>query len=351
VNLGQTVAYFESLGVFWPKFNTILSGSAELVCGALLVIGLASRVAAVPLVINMLVAYIASSGDAVRHLFTNANEFITAPEFTYLAACLLVLMFGPGMISMDGLFGIFLGGIPAEEPSARTAPGKALGRARSSASNDGGQVVEPATHQRREFAKLSAAAFVGLLAGILVNRARQPAPNGEKPAVAVGPPPSTAPPSTTRSPSTRSPSAPSTPAAPPEPSAAKAGSATSNSSTAESDLAEKNPPPPGTDINLLLTSASHVCRGLNTCKGKDKNHNNSCAGRGSCAIAESHVCNGLNDCKGQGGCAKTAGINECKGKGACAVPLKEATWKLARARFEQLAKSKGVAVGPAPAKG
>ena len=120
-NFHQTAAYFESLGIFWPKFNAILSGGVELGCGALLVIGLAARIAAVPLVINMLVAYIANSPDSLRHLFTNANEFVTAPEFLFLFACVLVLVFGPGMISLDGLLGIFLGRLPAEGASARIA--------------------------------------------------------------------------------------------------------------------------------------------------------------------------------------------------------------------------------------
>ena len=46
-NLTQTATYFEHLGIFWPKFNAILSGGAELGCGALLVIGLAARTVAV----------------------------------------------------------------------------------------------------------------------------------------------------------------------------------------------------------------------------------------------------------------------------------------------------------------
>jgi len=108
--------------------------------------------------------------------------------------------------------------------------------------------------------------------------------------------------------------------------------------------------PPGTDLNLLMVGDPHVCRGLNVCKAKGKDHKNACAGQGACATAESHACNGLNDCKGQGGCDGTAGINSCKGKGACAVPLKDETWRLARDRFEQLAKGKHVKVGAAPAK-
>jgi hypothetical protein len=105
--------------------------------------------------------------------------------------------------------------------------------------------------------------------------------------------------------------------------------------------AEKNP----------LLGDNHVCRGLNTCKGKGADKKNSCAGTGSCAVAEKHTCHASNACKGQGGCGNNPGENACKGKGACAVPLKDAAWKKARARFEQLMKADGKQVGPAPKKG
>jgi hypothetical protein len=89
---------------------------------------------------------------------------------------------------------------------------------------------------------------------------------------------------------------------------------------------------------------------LNTCKGKGAGKQNSCAGTGACAIAEKHTCKGENACKGQGGCGNNPGENACKGQGACAVPLSDAAWKKARAKFEQLMKTAGKQYGPAPAK-
>ncbi|HTU27489.1 MAG TPA: hypothetical protein VMF30_18920 [Pirellulales bacterium] len=104
------------------------------------------------------------------------------------------------------------------------------------------------------------------------------------------------------------------------------------------------------DENLLLAGDPHVCRGLNQCKNQGKDHKNECAGQGACATADKHGCDGLNVCKGQGGCGGHPGQNECKGQGGCAVPLKDATWKKARAKFEQLMAAQGKSVGPAPAK-
>lgn len=98
----------------------------------------------------------------------------------------------------------------------------------------------------------------------------------------------------------------------------------------------------------LLAQEPHVCRGLNTCKGKDATGNNACAGQGACSAVEKHSCDGMNDCKGQGGCSGYPGQNTCKGKGHCAVPLSEKTWAVARKQFEEVMKDLGHKVGPAP---
>ena len=75
------------------------------------------------------------------------------------------------------------------------------------------------------------------------------------------------------------------------------------------------------DAGNPLLSDPHVCRGLNTCKGKGAGKTNACAGQGTCATAEKHTCHGDNACKGQGGCGAHPGENACKGKGSCNVPL------------------------------
>jgi len=98
----------------------------------------------------------------------------------------------------------------------------------------------------------------------------------------------------------------------------------------------------------ILLKEPHVCRGLNTCKGKGKG-DHACAGQGGCATAEAHACKGQNECAGQGGCGERPGENAtCKGTGNCAVPLNDDAWKRARANFEAAAKKAGLEVGPAP---
>jgi hypothetical protein len=96
----------------------------------------------------------------------------------------------------------------------------------------------------------------------------------------------------------------------------------------------------------------HICRGLNTCKGKDPQKDNACAGQGNCATVASHSCKGENACRGQGGCGEKIGESACKGMGGCEVPLADETkWKKARKRFEVVMAADGKKVGPAPPKG
>ncbi|MFN6106313.1 MAG: hypothetical protein ACK5EA_17930 [Planctomycetaceae bacterium] len=101
----------------------------------------------------------------------------------------------------------------------------------------------------------------------------------------------------------------------------------------------------------MLASEVHVCRGLNTCRGRGLGGENSCAGQGDCATpAAHHDCGGSNECKGLGGCGETAGRNSCKGQGGCHVPLMAYAWTDARKQFEAQMQRAGKEFGAAPAK-
>jgi hypothetical protein len=94
----------------------------------------------------------------------------------------------------------------------------------------------------------------------------------------------------------------------------------------------------------------HLCRGLNACKGHGAGGDNACAGQGSCTTLEHHACGGENKCKGQGGCGENALENECSQKGGCHVPLMDHVWKKARKIFEAKMKKAGTEFGEAPPK-
>jgi hypothetical protein len=100
----------------------------------------------------------------------------------------------------------------------------------------------------------------------------------------------------------------------------------------------------------LLLQEPHVCRGLNTCKGKGKGGKNDCAGMGQCATAKAHTCHEDNDCAGLGGCGDHPGENKCKGMGECGVPLGDKAWAKARKNYEAAMKKADKKFGDAPKK-
>jgi putative oxidoreductase len=71
----------------------------ELIGGALLVIGLASRLAALPLLASMAVAILTAQREQVHGL----PDLFGLVEWTYLALLLWVALAGPGKISLDHL--------------------------------------------------------------------------------------------------------------------------------------------------------------------------------------------------------------------------------------------------------
>jgi putative oxidoreductase len=102
-HLERTAGFFASLDLPAPKLNAILAGATECLGGILLALGLLARPASVPLVFCMLVAYWTADHDAVIALPSDPDKFVTATPFLFLFASLLVLAFGPGRLSLDGL--------------------------------------------------------------------------------------------------------------------------------------------------------------------------------------------------------------------------------------------------------
>jgi putative oxidoreductase len=71
---------------------------AEVVCSVLLLLGLATRLALVPLVITMLVAFFLVHGGAL------SGESSGEMAFIYLGGYVALLLTGPGRFSVDALF-------------------------------------------------------------------------------------------------------------------------------------------------------------------------------------------------------------------------------------------------------
>jgi putative oxidoreductase len=100
-HLDKITSYFESLGIPHPGFNAHFVGGLEFLGGILLILGLASRLICIPLTINLLVAYWVADREAFTSFFSDPAKFYAADPYTFLFASVMILIFGPGLFSID----------------------------------------------------------------------------------------------------------------------------------------------------------------------------------------------------------------------------------------------------------
>jgi len=99
--------YFRTLGIPVPEIQAPFVAATELVCGALILVGLLTRPAAVMLCGVMLVAIVVAASPE-KHITASWHGLL---EFFYLPEVLLFLLLawlalaGPGRASLDARFG------------------------------------------------------------------------------------------------------------------------------------------------------------------------------------------------------------------------------------------------------
>ena len=98
-NLDAMAERFSGWGIPVPAFSAALSAYTELVGGALIVLGLATRLVAIPLCINMVVAILVVNVKSV----TGLDEFVELSEPLYALTFLWLFFSGPGWVSLDHL--------------------------------------------------------------------------------------------------------------------------------------------------------------------------------------------------------------------------------------------------------
>src|SRR5258708_35178035 len=103
-DVGKVMQFFTTLGIPAPALNAYFVLALEFGGGLLLILGLGSRLIALPLVIDMFVAYIAADREALFSIISNPDKFMGAAPFTFLIASVVVLIFGPGRVSADAPF-------------------------------------------------------------------------------------------------------------------------------------------------------------------------------------------------------------------------------------------------------
>jgi len=102
-NVGKVVDFFTSLGVPLPGLTAPCIIGLEFLGGILIMLGLGSRLLALLLTCDMLAAFMAADREALFSVFSDPDKFYAAAPYTFLIAFLIVLIFGPGRLSIDAL--------------------------------------------------------------------------------------------------------------------------------------------------------------------------------------------------------------------------------------------------------
>jgi putative oxidoreductase len=103
MNLDRTTGFFWSLHIPHPHVNAIMAGSTECFGGLFLLLGLGSRVLTIPLIFTMCIAYATAESDALHAIFSDPDKFVSAAPFEFMLTAIIVLVFGPGVFSLDWL--------------------------------------------------------------------------------------------------------------------------------------------------------------------------------------------------------------------------------------------------------
>ena len=117
MDLQKTTEFFQSLGIPFPHLQAIVCGTIECLGGLLILVGLLSRLISIPMLLILTVAYLTADIDRAKAIFSDPDKFVTADEFLFLFAVVLIFVFGPGKISIDWMIRRKIGGAGEGRPS------------------------------------------------------------------------------------------------------------------------------------------------------------------------------------------------------------------------------------------
>jgi putative oxidoreductase len=98
-SLQKVIDYFTDLGIPYPQIHAPFASANEFVCGVLVLLGLATRVASIPLIVVMLVAIRSAQWENVD----SAAALFGLVEWLYIAIFAWLAIAGPGPVSLDAL--------------------------------------------------------------------------------------------------------------------------------------------------------------------------------------------------------------------------------------------------------
>ncbi|HXX30339.1 MAG TPA: DoxX family protein [Myxococcaceae bacterium] len=123
-DLERITGFFTELGIPMPGVNAVVVSALEFVGGLLLLVGLFTRFAALPLAFSMVVAIVTARRGEIEGI----ASVLAFNEFTYLACFLWLALAGAGAISLDRLlFGRMAGAgphpaLPVSAPATGPSP-------------------------------------------------------------------------------------------------------------------------------------------------------------------------------------------------------------------------------------
>jgi uncharacterized membrane protein YphA (DoxX/SURF4 family) len=92
---------FTTIGFSNPAFWAYFTGTFEIICGTLIILGLITRVASIPLIIIMITAFISTKIPILVHkgFWPWAHEYRT--DFAMTLLLIYLLIYGSGIWSVD----------------------------------------------------------------------------------------------------------------------------------------------------------------------------------------------------------------------------------------------------------
>jgi putative oxidoreductase len=98
-SLPKVVEFFRSMGIPAPEIQAPLVAFLEFLCGALLLLGLATRLASLPVIVIMIVALVTAKKGEIHEL----SDLFGLSEYLYIALALWLGAYGAGPLSLDAV--------------------------------------------------------------------------------------------------------------------------------------------------------------------------------------------------------------------------------------------------------
>lgn len=117
----QVTGFFTELGSPLPGLSARVVAGRAFAGGILLIAGLVSRLIAIPLTVNTLVAHATVDREALPAVISDPDRFFAAAPYTFLLASLIVLVFGPGKFALDAWIGSECAATAGEAAAEATA--------------------------------------------------------------------------------------------------------------------------------------------------------------------------------------------------------------------------------------